>query len=265
MNTKILSQRSLSVINQYMDFVIGKAHSNIPYFNNKTSRSRGALRAYIGKGSPKEIHEEVMACLTKEHAEPGVLTDENLKRYLVNKNIGIDCSGLAYYILNAESQERKKGSLDKNIKFVACQGFVRKIRCALRPVENCDVFTLAHDANSHVIAQAKEDDPLKGNLSLKDLLPGDFITLIGQGEEADRDHILVIHQIEYQNFIPKKIHYTHSIAYPEDGIYGTGARQGTIDLVGTEKDILEGIWSEDGRLMNKLRRSKIEIRRLNCF
>ncbi len=260
MNTKLLGEKTLSMIDQYKNFTVGKATCSIPYFNNKTIRARGGLRVYGGKGSPKDIYDELLARLTKDHVEVAVMTNENLKQYLTDKNIGIDCSGLTYYILDAESHERGLGQLDKHLRFTKCKGIFGKIRCALRPVENCDVKTFVDDKNSKVI-------------SLDTVTPGDFIALIGDPTDtnsgSDRNHILVIHQIEYQNFIPTRIHYTHTIAYPEDGVYGTGIKQGSIEILDLQKNIADNLWIEDGQspesLKNKVRKSQVEIRRLLWF
>ncbi len=97
--------------------------------------------------------------------------------------------------------------------------------------------------------------------------------MIGGAEKGElfneRDHILVVHQVDYQNMTPTFIYYTHAVAYPEDGVYGTGIKQGKIELTGSEKNILEGKWSENGgaqnteRILNRAKVSKTEIRRLN--
>ena len=252
MNTKTISNRALATIDQYLHFNVGQASCSIPYFNNKVSRSRGALRAYIGKGSTHDIYDEVVACMVKDHVAVNLVTDESLKMYLTDKNIGMDCSGFAYYILDTESRERKLGQLDKKIHFTNCKGITGKIRCALRPVENCDVKTFACEKNSRVI-------------DIKDALPGDIITMTDSATE--RDHILVIHQIEYQNFIPTNLHYSHTIAYPEDGVYNTGTRQGVIEIFDLNKKITEQNWLENGvkpnSLISRAQRSNTTLRRLN--
>ena len=165
MNTKTLSTRSSAVIDQYSYFKIGNAVCSVPYFNNKTTRQRATLRANGGKGSPKDIFEEVESVLLKAHVALDSLTDESLKKLLTDSNLGIDCSAFAYYVLNAENEEHDKGGLDKHISFVNCHGLLGKMRCSLRPVENCDVSTLANDKNSHVI-------------QLTEMAPGDIITMI---------------------------------------------------------------------------------------
>lgn len=255
MNTKTLSNRALSVIDQYLNFKVGNAICSIPYFNNKTTKVRAGLAVNSGKGSPKEIFEETESLLVKAHATKDSLTSERLKKILTDNNIGIDCSGFAYYVLNAQSIELGKGSLDKHISFVQASGFFRKVMASLRPIENIGVLTFANDKNSRVIP-------------LKEIQPGDIITMLDDAEENERNHILVIHQVEYQNFIPYKIHYSHTVAYPEDGLYGTGLKQGTIELTNLDKPITEQIWIENGnqgqsnRIFIRAKNSKTEVRRL---
>jgi hypothetical protein len=95
--------------------------------------------------------------------------------------------------------------------------------------------------------------------------------MINDAEESERDHILVIHQVEYQNFIPYKLHYSHAVAYPEDGIYGTGIKQGTIEITDINKPVTEQVWTENGRqgeanrIFQRALKSKTEIRKLNWW
>jgi hypothetical protein len=213
------------------------------------------LRAFGGKGSPKDIFEETEALLHKNHVDVNSISDEALKKFLTDQNIGIDCSAFAYYVLNAQSEELGRGALDKHISFVNCHGLIGKMRCSLRPVENCDVSTLAHDKNSRII-------------SIKEAVPGDMITMLSTVDGSDRDHILVIHQVEYQNFITYKLHYSHAVAYPTDGLYGSGVRQGVIEIIDTNKSITEQVWTENGTVGEnnlvfvRAKKSKVEVRRL---
>ncbi|MEI6396944.1 MAG: hypothetical protein WCO48_02655 [Candidatus Taylorbacteria bacterium] len=246
MNTKTLSPGALVVIDQYTNFSVGTAVCSIPYFNNKTVRARGALRAYGGKGSPKDIFDEVTASLTKEHVSIDVLTDESLKKYVTDKKIGIDCSGFAYYILNAECEAQGKGSLSKHIHFTNAKGLIGKIRSMIRPVENCSVITLADEKNSQIIDK-------------KDIQPGDMIVMIAK--DGGRDHILVIDQVDYIDLLPKNIHYVHASAYPDDGVYGNGIKSGEIEITDSEKDIVDESWSEVN-MFARLNDYSIKIRRL---
>lgn len=130
----------------------------------------------------------------------------------------------------------------------------------MRPAENVDVATLAHDKNSSTV-------------DLREIMPGDFVTMLNTMNKEDRvrDHVIVIHQIEYQNFVPTTIHYSHSVAWPSDGEYGHGVRQGIITILDVTKPITEQKWIEDDKTGSenytsiRAQKSLSEIRRLRWF
>ena len=278
MNTKLLSKPALDTIDQYLHFKVSTAECAVPYFNNKHKRQRAGLRAAIGKGSPKEIFDEVEILGMKEKIKAETWTDDSLKKFMCDSDIGIDCSGLAYYILSVENKTRGKGSIDRHVTFPN-RSFFRRLAAKFRPVENTDVLTFTNRKNSILV-------------DLKDIRPGDFITMttnqeiiqenktgknnfqentFQQNESDERNHIVVIHQVEYQNFAPTTIHYTHSIAWPEDGQYGHGVRQGMIEIFEPTKSLTEQKWTEKGKtdpenptyLRAKI--SKTEARRLKWW
>ena len=230
MNTKLISDRALTLINQYKNFQVANAICSVPYFNNSRTGLRGAMRAEVGKGSPKDIYEEVEQITVKGRIDTNVFNNETLKKFLVEKNLGIDCSAFAYYILNEESQAREKGTLDRHLAFPFASGFLGSFKSKMRPVENADVRTLAHEKNSKII-------------ELKNVEPGDIITMMQKDTPAP-NHILVIHQIEYQNFLPITIHYTHAMAWPSDGLYGHGIHEGKIEILDISKKMIDQYWIE---------------------
>lgn len=260
MNTKIISDKALSVIDQYAHFRVANAICSIPYYNNRKIGVRGGLRALIGKGSPKDIFDEVEILSLKQKVDLKTLDGESLKKFMVDNDIGIDCSGFAYYILNAECLARGLGTLDKHLSFpFTKKGWFGKIRARLHPENNTDVATFSHDKNSHVI-------------SIDNIEPGDIITMnkLPDAPEEDRarNHILIIHQVEYQNFVPTTIHYSHSVAWPTDGVYGHGIHQGVIEIIDPHSKaanpLFEQRWLEAGAL-ERARASLTEVRRLNWF
>lgn len=258
MENKTLSKKALEVVEEYRNFQIADAKTSVPYFNNRTTKRRLSLRAYIGKGSPTDIREELDIIITKEKIERKSFTNESLKKLLVDNNLGIECSGYAYYVLEAESDSRDLGTISKYINFIKKHGFLGQIICSIRPIENCDVETFAHDTNSKII-------------NLQDILPGDIITMLSDKTNKERNHILIVKEVQYENGIPKSLTYTHSIAYPEDGLYGTGPREGTIEIVDVNGSIVEQIWreenrqGEDNKLHIRAKKSQTQIRRLNFF
>ena len=252
MNTKLLSDKALSVIDQYINFKIGSAVCSIPYYNSRLNNSLTKLRVQNGKGSPRDIFDEIESIVTSERIDSRFIDSNNLKKLLVDKNIGVDCSGLVYYILNAENESREKGTIDRHLSFPLCKGIIGKLRCKIRPIENTDVAVFSHNKNSRKVPT-------------KEVLVGDIITMINREEW---NHILVIHQIEYQNFIPTIIHYTHSMAWPTDGQYEHGVRQGTIEILDPNKDLVEQKWIEKEKTGNenytfsRALKAQTEIRRL---
>lgn len=258
METRQVSSKSLELINSYRDFSVGKVHLNVPYFNNKTVGQRAALRVEAGKGSVEEILNEVKEIAIKHRVNPSDLTQENLKKLMVDANIGIDCSGFAFHVLDEESIDRKKGELRGNLKFPYHKSFLDKIRIKIRAIENAGVKTFAHDENSRVI-------------ELKSIMPGDMITMIGNEDGVMRDHILVIYKVEYENNLPKNVYYVHSVAWPTHGAYGHGVFDGKIEIKDLNRNISDANWIESGKTgeenytLTRVKRSQTEIRRLNWF
>jgi len=258
MNTKVISDQSLTMINQYRNFHIGPAVCSVPYFNNKVAGRRAALRVEVGKGSPKDIYEELMHIFLKNKVDTRLLTSENLKKVMVENNIGIDCSGFAYYVLNEESIVRGKGGLDRRLHFIRANNIFTRLVAKFKPQTNVDVLTLADNRNSKVIP-------------IKDAQVGDIITMVGGAEGGERNHILIIHQIEYQNFIPATLHYVHAIAWPADGILGHGIHEGKIDITSVDKAITEQRWieleseGEENYTHMRAKKSTTELRRLKWF
>jgi hypothetical protein len=256
MNTKVISLAAQEMISHYKNFRVGSAVCSIPYYNNKVAARRAALRVEVGKGSPKDIFEEITHRALAEKVDVSLLDSENLKKFLVNSNLGIDCSGFAYYILNEESLSRGKGTLDKHIHFIHASNSLTRFIAKFKPQTNIDVLTFADDANSRKSV-------------FKEIEPGDIITMLGGPDGGERNHILVINQVEYQNFVPITIHYVHAIAWPTDGKYGHGIHDGRIEIIDPNKPIIEQRWienektGEENYTFSRAQKSTTEVRKLN--
>jgi hypothetical protein len=233
-------------------------YRNVPYFNNKTTGRRAALAVHIGKGSSKDIQTEINEIAVREKIDLKSLSDEQIKKLLVDHNIGIECSGFAYYVLSEESKLKGKGELKGHFKFPFAHGVIGRLRSALRPVENIDVKTFAHDENSKVV-------------EISDVKVGDIITMTKSEEQGVRDHILIVNKIDAENNLPKTLHYVHSVAWPTDGEYGSGLHEGKIEIVDLGKPIVDQDWIELGKTGEenythaRARKSVTELRRLNWF
>ncbi len=240
-----LSQPALDVIQNYLSLPFPGKQVSCPYFNNRRVRLRGGLRALIGKGNPEDIVEEAMIISLREKIDLKKLSDQNLKQFLVEHKLGIDCSGLVYHILDAEMKAQGKGSLHQVLKRPWFKNPIRKLLVKLRPIENTGVGTFNHEVNSIEV-------------SLKDIQPGDLIIMMGAGLKQDYNHILIINQIT-----DNKIQYTHSFQYPTDGQYNHGVRQEAITIVNLNKNILEQNWSEPQMRKYAQEAKKVKIKRLS--
>ncbi|MCB9798252.1 C40 family peptidase [Candidatus Nomurabacteria bacterium] len=189
-----------------------------PYFINKGNRVRAALRVMCGKGTPEEIVDEAKTLALREGINLKEKNADEVKAFLVDHNLGIDCSGLAYYILQPQK-----------LFFPHAKNFLRKFITKMRPIENCSVEVLAHEKNSKTV-------------SLSQLQPGDMIIMIGTGDDHDLNHVLVVTRED--NGI---LHYAHSLQWKSDGKYGGGVKAGKIEIVDRNKTLLEQKWTEDSK------------------
>ena len=215
--------------------------------------------------------EEATIVSLRDKLDVSGMTAEQMKKFLAENNIGIDCSGLIYYILDAEAQARGKGQLKNILTYSSGLNPFRRLLIKLRPVENTNVKTFARDANSIPV-------------DARNTQPGDIITMFGSGKEHDRDHMLLVHKVEEtgQTFpspqqssghaVPFTIHYTHSLAWRTDGRYHHGVRQGKIIVTDIKKPLVAQRWIEqnkEGDENETLERAryaeKLEIRRLKML
>ena len=256
-----LSSQAQKVIDQYLNLKIGKKTITTPYFNNRRKNIRGALRVLIGKGSPEDIVEEATIFSLREKVKLEELNAEQTKKYLIDHNLGIDCSGLVYHVLDAELRAKNLGGLKKYIHRPWVKNPIRKLIAQFRSVENTGVSTFNNNINSNEI-------------NLKDIKPGDLIIMMGAGPKQDYNHVLLVSSVipsrnegslsnfsnnaknntnldaSKRNSSPPAggfgivIGYIHSFQYPTDGLYNHGVRQETITITNENKNLLEQNWSE---------------------
>lgn len=231
MISKKLSEQAQKTINSFLHLPIPAHDITCPYYNNRRTNTRAGLRALIGKGTPEDIADETTLIAIREKQDLKKMNDSALQEFLVYHKLGIDCSGLYYHVLDSELQARNLGGIRKYLKFPYIKNPLRKLLTIFRPVEHAGVRTLSHEKNTTEV-------------SLKEIAPGDMITMIGTGIKHNFNHILLVHQIDCDGQQPKLIHYTHSFAWSSDGQYGHGVKQGEIEITNLNKNILDQIWIE---------------------
>jgi len=244
-----LSKEASEVINSYQNLSIGKHKITCPYFNNRRSGIRGALRVLIGKGTPQEIEEEAILFALREKIDLSKLNEIDLKNFLVDHNLGIDCSGFVYHILDAELKAQGKNGLKKYIKRPWIKNPIRKLITKLRPVENTGVATFNNGVNTTEIKLSK-------------VKPGDMIIMMNTGLNNDMHHILLITEIENLKSEIINLKYVHSFNFTTDGKYNHGIKQGEIKITNPDKSLLEQEWNEMETHNHAKMANELKIKRL---
>ena len=232
MNSKTLSKEALNIIKEYKEMEISGIKISCPYFINKGQKIRAGLKVMIGKGSPKDIKEEITLIALRKKVDLKKLSKKELQKFFIDNNIGIDCSGFVFYVLDAEIKSRKLGGLKRHLRFPLAKNPLRKLLAQIRPVENTNVKSLAHDKNSFEVI-------------LSQIEPGDLITLTGAGKNNNFDHILIVDKVDYENDLPVAIHYTHSLKWSTDGELNHGIKEGVIEISDSKNSILKQKWTEN--------------------
>jgi hypothetical protein len=238
-----LSPSALKTIHNYLNLpFVGVSGVRCPYFNNARLRQRGQLKVLVGKGTPEEIVEEAKIISIQYRAnvfdKNGVFNAhvehpaeheqaECIRQFLVDNNLGVDCSGFITNVLQKHFYETKQIDLARKLFITPKKNFLRWIISRLRPVEQINVKVYADNKNTEVIN------------NLKALQPGDLIVILKTGPNKNHDHILLVEEIE-----GNIIKYVHARAWSSEGKYGHGIAHGTISIANPEKNLLEQVWEE---------------------
>ena len=236
MTTSSLSPQALAVIDSYEHLKIGNKTINCPYFNNRTSNLRGALRVLVGKGTPGEIADEARIISLRDKFELDELNEGDLIKFLTEQHLGIDCAAFGYYVLDAELQSTQNKKLKQLLSFKS-KGLLRRLIAKFRIVENTGVLVFSENSKE---------------IKLDEVKPSDTIIALGGGIRHDYNHIIIITSVtKDQSDKPQSMEYAHSYTWKSEGKYTKGIRRGTIKITKPEGTILEQQWTEDGKSGDK--------------
>lgn len=205
METKTLGKNANNIIHEFNNLQLGGKSVVCPYHINPKS-SRANLRVLSGKGSPEEIVLETEIYAKLGGLDLTKMSESEVRKFMIKRHIGIDCSGFIVHVLNEEVQER----LGKKLWSVIIKkkrNIYSSLRYFLRPVENIGVADLTSDLNSSEIK------------NLNDVKAGDIIRFTSLKSEHGL-HVLLIHEIELENDKLIKIKFVNSNRYygDENGI-----------------------------------------------
>lgn len=255
----MLSVNAQKIINSYFNLPFaGLSGVRCPYFNNAKARQRGQLKALIGKGTPKEIVEETQIISTQYHAKlfspdgqcclpdgrDEKMGEGELRRFLIDHNLGIDCSGFITHVLRAHFLDTAGADIAKKFVKNISAPWWRKIIMRLRPVESIGVKSgYANDKNTKKIGDEKT------GYDYSKLQAGDVIVMLetgpafalraSAGNAHKRNHIILITDCDGQ-----KIKYVHARAWSAEGQYGHGVNSGEIKIINPGQGLLAQEWLE---------------------
>lgn len=233
MSIERISAQAEEVIISYMELPLGGKKVTTPYYMN-LKKERAGLRVMIGKGTDEEIVHETKVWAQLKGIDLGALDKNQIREFMVKKGIGIDCSGLITYILDAELASRGKSRLKSILKYPN-NGFFVKFRRWLRPVENIGANNLTSEGNCIKI----ED--------LNDIEPGDLIR--AKGKQKNSHHVAIITEVEKREKMKKndtnhqvvKFKYVHAHRYYEKE---NGVRVGVVEITDLKKQLKDQKWMD---------------------
>jgi len=230
MTTYTLPESAKKVIDEYTHLPIGGKEIVSPYFINPKTQ-RAGLRVLVGKGDPGEIAREVKVHSQLKGVDLYKLSAEEIRQFMIDNHIGIDCSGLVVHTYNFWLKNEGKSPLINYLKFKNNSPFQR-LKRVLRPVEQIGANTLTNSDNTI---------PIK---NINEIRPGDFIR--SKGLRKNSHHIMIISEVTSVNNRVTEIEYIHSIrGYNEEN----GLRFGKIIISDPSLELYKQTWTEikDGR------------------
>lgn len=101
------------LLDQYLHLPIAGKKIRCSYWIDKIEK--GIWGPFGGKGKPEQIVKATLETARKQKIDIGKLSSMNLKEFMKQNRIGIDCSGLAYWLLDVLDREKGGNGLQDDI------------------------------------------------------------------------------------------------------------------------------------------------------
>jgi len=191
-----------------LEIIPGKK-ARIPYWQNKFYKDGKRIQGPLGgKGTPAEIKKAILSKAKENKVDLTQLSSEQIRSFMKQKKIGLDCSGFAFQVLNYLKP-----------------GFYRGLKKAegrsLNPIRRFNAKVLTSKENSKRVEKTKD-------LKVGDLIPVSF-------DDQAIDHVMIIVGIS-----KKEIIYAHSSSKGKI----TGPHLGKIKITSPEEVLEKQLWLE---------------------
>jgi len=229
--TLSLPDAGFKVIDAFIHLPLGGKVVPCPYHMN-VRKERVGLRVLVGKGDPMEIIQEVKIWSKIKDFDLNKATISQIREFMIDRSIGIDCSGFIVHVLGYVISKFLKKKLAKILVYEKSD-LLSILRRKLRPIENIGANTLTN---------LKNCDPIT---DMNKMLPGDFIR--SKGKLKNSHHILLITKVIKQDGFVIEVEYVHSSKnYEEEN----GVKFGRIQITDLSKPLEKQNWLEIKRGKN---------------
>lgn len=194
---------------KYSHLFVGGKEIACPYWVN--SLKFGIFGPHGGKGTPEEIIETTLLEAKNHKKNLEEMSEEEIISFMKARKIGVDCSGFAFWMLDALDKEKGGNGIADDIP--GSQGRYLKAR-----------------ANASMLTSDEVSIPVE----LRNIRVGDTIRIHGGR------HIVVIISVIRQENVMKKIEYVHSSSKTEE----YGVHKAEIVIVDGDKDLEFQDWLE---------------------
>ncbi len=225
-------------LNSFFALPFGEKTVRIPYWRNRFLKfGRRIQGPFGGKGTPAEIRRVTLAKLRQQGLDWQKMPALEIRRFMQQKRIGLDCSGFAFQILDFLHPGFWQG-------LQWAPGFSRN------PRRRFNTWALTNEKNSIFV------EPLPENIREGDIIPAQIES------EKRIDHVLVVVGQQAQ-----KIAYAHSSSTTKI----TGPHLGFIEIVKPGQPLWQQRWPEKLKtgqsLLDKVKKplKQMGIRRLRPF
>lgn len=219
MDTKAPAEQALQQrADEYVNFEIDGKHVRIPYV-----LGFGRLQFWktSGKGTPEQIRQEVCAMANREGFDLSTAAEIAITHFMKQHKIGIDCSGLAYHLLDAYCQKLHGQSIGHFVlRYPGLLGAAEKTLLSYQRQRRINVLTLTAPLNSAPVPKTQ------------DIRTGDLIRMHGE-----LDHVLVVTHVSNDT-----ITYVHSSS---KNTRKRGPHYGSITVIDPSLGLEHQQWQEE--------------------
>lgn len=224
--TSTAPKSAIQIIEHYRELQIAGKTIICPYFINTKEGYNPGLRVLMGKGDPDEIEREVSVAAQIKGINLRKLSATELRRFMLERSIGIDCSGFVVHVLDTWLAGQGDYHLLHYLKFKR-NSPLDYLRRALRPVQNIGADDITSDLNCIAI----------NDLNL--IQPGDLIR--SKGKRRNAHHVLLITKVMREGEHVKTFEYYGSAReYAEEN----GVRPGLVTITHPDKGLKEQQWHD---------------------